>query len=105
MVAAAGRAGPGGRGAAGRPGRRLCGRLPARRRTCRAALTVPTLTAAPAAPFSAGGWITVTFQVLVSCPHPLPVQFTLDYDQQGRAAAIRLPGFPDLAQVPYTGCR
>jgi hypothetical protein len=53
----------------------------------------------------ASTWITVTFQVLVSCPQPLPVQFTLDYDQQGRAAAIRLPGFPDLAQVPYIGCR
>ena len=52
----------------------------------------------------ASTWITVTFRVLVRCPQPLPVQFTLDYDQQGRPAAIRLPGFPDLGQVPYTGC-
>ena len=52
----------------------------------------------------ASSWFTVTFQVLVRCPQPLPVQFTLDYEQQGRAAAIRLPGFPDLGQVPYTGC-
>jgi hypothetical protein len=50
-------------------------------------------------------WFTVTFQVLVRCPQPLPVQFTLDYDQQGRPAAIRLPGFSDLGQVPYSGCR
>jgi hypothetical protein len=50
-------------------------------------------------------WFTVTFRVLVRCPQPLPVQFTLDYDQQGRPAAIRLPGFPDLGQVPYSGCR
>ncbi len=53
----------------------------------------------------ASSWFTVTFQVLVRCPHPLPVQFTLDYDQQGQPAAIRLPGFPDLGQVPYSGCR
>ena len=52
----------------------------------------------------ASSWLTVTFQVLVRCPQPLPVQFTLDYDQQGRPAAIRLPGFPDLGQVPYSGC-
>ena len=52
----------------------------------------------------ASSWFTVTFQVLVKCPQPLPVQFTLDYDQQGLPAAIRLPGFPDLGQVPYSGC-
>jgi hypothetical protein len=52
----------------------------------------------------ASSWFTVTFQVLVRCPQPLPVQFTLDYDQQGRPTAIRLPGFPDLGQVPYSGC-
>lgn len=53
----------------------------------------------------ASSWFTVTFQVLVRCPQPLPVQFTIDYGQQGRPAAIRLPGFPDLGQVPYSGCR
>jgi hypothetical protein len=53
----------------------------------------------------ASSWFTVTFRVLVRCPQPLPVQFTLNYDQQGRSAAIRLPGFPDLGQVPYSGCR
>jgi hypothetical protein len=53
----------------------------------------------------ASSWFTVTFQVLVRCPQALPVQFTLGYDQQGRPAAIRLPGFPDLGQVPYSGCR
>jgi hypothetical protein len=52
----------------------------------------------------ASTWFTVTFQVLVRCPQPLPVQFTLDYHQQGRPAAIRLPGFPDLSQIPYSGC-
>jgi hypothetical protein len=53
----------------------------------------------------ASSWFTVTFQVLVRCPQSLPVQFALHYDQQGRLAAIQLPGFPDLGQVPYSGCR
>jgi hypothetical protein len=52
----------------------------------------------------ASAWFTVTFRVLVRCPQPLPVQFTLDYEQDGRPAAMPLPGFPDLGQVPYSGC-
>ncbi len=52
----------------------------------------------------ASSWFSVTFQVLVKCPRPLPVQFAVHYDQQGRPAVIRLPGFPDLGQVPYSGC-
>jgi hypothetical protein len=52
----------------------------------------------------ASTWFSVTFDVLVRCPGPLPVQFTVDYMQDGRAAATSLPGFPDLGQVPYTGC-
>lgn len=49
-------------------------------------------------------WFTVTFQVLVRCPQPLPVHFTLDYSQAGRSAAIPLPSFPDLSQVSYGTC-
>jgi hypothetical protein len=49
-------------------------------------------------------WFSLTFQVLVKCPGPLPVQFTVDYTTAGEPAAINLPGFPDLSQVPYTGC-
>jgi hypothetical protein len=75
-----------------------CGELPATGETPGSVLP-PTL--GP----GASSWFTVTFQVLVRCPQPLPVLFTLDYDQQGRPAVIRLPGFPDLAQVPYSGCR
>ena len=55
-------------------------------------------------PAGASTWFTVTFRVLVRCPGPLPVQFRLDYDQQGRPATTALPGFDDLGQVPYTGC-
>ncbi len=49
-------------------------------------------------------WFSVTFQVLVGCPGPLPVWFTVDYSTAGESAAVRLPAFPDLSQVPYTGC-
>jgi hypothetical protein len=52
----------------------------------------------------ASAWFTVTFQVLVRCPQPLPVHFTLDYDQGGRSAAILLPSFPDLGEVSYGTC-
>lgn len=55
-------------------------------------------------PAGASTWFTVTFQVLVRCPGAFPVQFTLDYDQSGRVASIRLPGFADLGHVPYAGC-
>lgn len=50
-------------------------------------------------------WFSVTVQVLVPCPAPLPVQFTVSYTYAGQAAIVNLPGFPDLGQVPYTGCR
>jgi hypothetical protein len=50
-------------------------------------------------------WLSVTVQVLVACPAPLPVQFTVGYTYAGEAATVNQPGFPDLGQVPYTGCR
>ena len=34
-----------------------------------------------AIPAGGSAWFTVTFKVLVKCPGPLPVQFTLGYDQ------------------------
>ncbi len=55
-------------------------------------------------PAGASTWFTVTFQVLVTCPGPFPVQFTLDYDQLGRPATIALEGFADLGHVPYASC-
>jgi hypothetical protein len=50
-------------------------------------------------------WFSVTVQVLVACPAPLPVQFAVSGTYAGETATIILPGFPDLGQVPYTGCR
>jgi hypothetical protein len=49
-------------------------------------------------------WFSVTLKVLAGCPGPYPVQFTVDYSWAGVAATVRLPGFPDLGQVPYAGC-
>jgi hypothetical protein len=50
-------------------------------------------------------WFSVTVEVLVACPAPLPVQFAVSYTYAGKAASVTLPGFVDLGQVPYTGCR
>jgi hypothetical protein len=74
-----------------------CGELPG-------AAQAPGNALPPTLEPGASAWFTVTFQVLVGCPQPLPVQFTLDYEQDGRAAAMPLPGFPDLGQVRYSGC-
>jgi hypothetical protein len=55
-------------------------------------------------PFSTA-WLSVTFRVLVACPGPLPVQFSVSYQENGRTHTAQLPGFPDLGQVTYTGCK
>jgi hypothetical protein len=49
-------------------------------------------------------WFSVTFRVLVGCPEPLPVQFSVEYNTAGESAAVNLPGFDDLGDVPYSGC-
>ena len=43
-------------------------------------------------------WLSVTVQVLVACPAPIPVQFAVGYTYAGEAATVNLPGFPDLGQ-------
>jgi hypothetical protein len=50
------------------------------------------------------GWFTVTVQVLVTCPTPYPVQFTVQFDSNGRTSFALVQGFNDLGQVPYSGC-
>ncbi|MEV6850105.1 hypothetical protein [Actinoplanes sp. NPDC051411] len=56
---------------------------------------------------AAGGttWLTMTFDVLVACPAPLPVLFTVEFAQGGRSDDVDLPGFPDLGDVPYSGAK
>jgi hypothetical protein len=68
--------------------------------------------ALPSGPDAAGNslapgastWFAVTFKVLMTCPGPLPVQFTVHYAVQGMATSVSLPGFSDLSHVPYSGC-
>jgi hypothetical protein len=50
-------------------------------------------------------WFTMTFQVLVSCPGPLPVQFDIGYSQSSRRTVASVAAFPDLGQVQYSGCQ
>jgi hypothetical protein len=52
----------------------------------------------------ASAWLTVTFQVKLRCPAAYPVQFTVDFLARGHRATASLPGFPDLSEVPYSGC-
>lgn|GEM_PF-1496907 len=52
----------------------------------------------------ATGWLTVTFDVMVSCPQPLPVEFKVSYLQAGRLTTAELDSFPDLGQVRYNNC-
>jgi hypothetical protein len=49
-------------------------------------------------------WLTATFTVQLHCPGPLPVQFSVGYLVQSHSVTASLPGFPDLSQVPYSGC-
>jgi hypothetical protein len=52
----------------------------------------------------ATGWLAVTFNVLVSCPQPLPVGFKVSYVEAGKLATSELSSFPDLGQVRYSYC-
>ncbi|MFC6016948.1 hypothetical protein ACFP2T_12115 [Plantactinospora solaniradicis] len=56
-------------------------------------------------PAGATTWLTITFDVLVPCPGPIPVRFTVDYTQGSRSGTADLPGFPDLGDVPYTSTK
>lgn len=55
-------------------------------------------------PAGATTWLTMTFDVLVPCPGPLPVLFELRYTQDGHDGVSNPSGFPDLGDVPYSKC-
>jgi hypothetical protein len=71
--------------------------------TC-GSLPEPGLGQATSLASGATGWLTVTFDVMVSCPQPLPVWFKVSYMQAGRLATAELDSFPDLGQVRYNNC-
>jgi hypothetical protein len=50
-------------------------------------------------------WLSATFRVPATCPSPLPVQFSVSYQDNGRTGTAQLAGFPDLGQVTRTGCK
>ena len=52
----------------------------------------------------ATGWLTVTFDVMVGCPQPLPVFFKVSFVQATRLVTANLDSFPDLGQVRYNNC-
>ena len=52
----------------------------------------------------ATGWLTVTFDVLIGCPQPLPVFFKVSFVQGSRLVTADLDSFPDLGGVPYNNC-
>ena len=62
-------------------------------------------TGAAVLPPDGTAWLSATFQVLVACPRPLSVQFSVGYQQNGRTSTAQLAGFLDLGQVTYTGCK
>lgn len=57
-----------------------------------------------ALPPGATAWLRMTFDVLMPCPAPLPVLFTVTYAQAGKVDVSNVGGFNDLGDVPYTGC-
>jgi hypothetical protein len=71
--------------------------------TCGAIAAPPAQTDAILMP-GESAWMAVTFTVKEACPGPLPVEFSVGYLEQGKPAIASLPGFPDLSQVPYSGC-
>jgi hypothetical protein len=57
-----------------------------------------------ALPPGATAWLRMTFDVLIPCPGPLPVLFTVTYTQAGKVAVADVGGFSDLGEVSYTRC-
>jgi hypothetical protein len=49
-------------------------------------------------------WVTAVVRPLVACPSPAPLQFQVSYSINGQKSTFKLPGFPDLTAVHYSGC-
>jgi hypothetical protein len=55
-------------------------------------------------PSGTTAWLRMTFDVLTSCPGPLPVLFSVNYAEANAVNVANLGGFNDLGDVPYTRC-
>lgn len=55
-------------------------------------------------PAGATAWISAVFDVLEPCPVAVPVRFTVLAVDDVDSTAIDTGGFPDLGEVPYSGC-
>jgi hypothetical protein len=77
--------------------------IASQRATC-GALPEPGLAQATSLAPGTTDWLSVTFQVMVGCPQPLPVGFEVSYLQAGRLVTARFDSFPDLGQVRYSNC-
>ena len=64
----------------------------------------PGLSQASSLAPGATGWLTVTFDVMVGCPQPLPVLFKVSFVQASRLVTADLNSFPDLGEVRYNNC-
>ncbi len=49
-------------------------------------------------------WVTAVVESLIACPGPAPLQFQVTYSASTRKTTLKLPGFPDLSAVHYSGC-
>ena len=49
-------------------------------------------------------WVTAVVQPLIACPAPAPLQFQVTYSASSQQGTFKLPGFPDLSAVHYSGC-
>ena len=50
-------------------------------------------------------WVTVTIDVLTDCPAAAHLTIMINYSRNGQPATTLIGDFPDLGDVPYTGCR
>jgi hypothetical protein len=55
-------------------------------------------------PAGSSVWVSAVFDVLLTCPTPLPVQFNVSYSQGQSTGTASLGGFPDLGGVSFSGC-
>lgn len=69
-----------------------------------AQLSPPAQAGAVIIPAGGSAWYSIMADVEVGCPAATPVQFRVSYRVGGRPESTLLQIFPDLGDVPFTGC-